>query len=159
MMAQVKAKKRGDLPNVQEDAEVRAYRMKDRTLFIPSAAFYGALINSSAAYKIGKKGASSLVAGTVRVWPDEISLGTKQYEIDLRPVVVQRSRIVRARPCLKEWSASFQIIYDSTYGITPELLNKMFTEAGKRIGILDFRPQHRGQFGRFVVTSWKENKK
>jgi len=152
----IKGKKRGDIPGIEEDAESRAYRMKDDTLFIPSAAFYGTLINSSAAYRIGKKSATSLIAGTVRVWPDEISLGTKKYEIDLRPVVVQRSRIVRARPWLKEWTAQFQIIYDSTYGISAELLKKIFTEAGKRIGILDFRPQHRGQFGRFVIGSWKE---
>lgn len=157
MLLQAKTKKRGDIPGIEEDAESRTYRMEDETLFIPSAAFYGALINSSTVYRVGKKSATSLVAGTVRVWPDEISLGTKKYEIDLRPVVVQRSRIVRARPWLKKWSARFQIIYDKTYGINADLLKKMFTEAGKRIGILDFRPQHRGQFGRFIVTGWKES--
>jgi hypothetical protein len=156
MLLQVRAKKRAEIPGPEEDAESRAYRMKDETLCIPSAAFYGTLVNSSAAYRIQKKSAAGLIAGTVRIWPDEISLGTKKYEIDLRPVVVQRNRIVRARPLLKEWAAEFKIVYDSTYGITADLLKKIFTEAGKRIGILDFRPQHRGQFGRFVISQWKE---
>ena len=156
MLLQAKTKKRGDLPGIEEDAESRAYRREDGTLYIPSAAFYGALVNSSTVYRVMRKSATSLVAGTVRIWPDEISLGTEKYEIDLRPVVVQRNRIVRARPWLKKWSAKFLIIYDSTYGITADLLKKIFTEAGKRIGILDFRPQHRGQFGRFTIKSWKE---
>ncbi len=151
-----KTKKRGEIPSPEEDAEIRAYRMRDKTLFIPNTAFKGTLINASAAYKIGRSSAKQLVAGTVRIFPAEISLGTKKYEIDMRPVVVQRSRIVRARPKLTEWSASLFVIWDSSFGIKRDDLKKMLTDAGKRVGILDFRPQHCGEFGRFTVESFSK---
>jgi hypothetical protein len=156
MLTQVKGRKHKEIPSPEDDAEVRAYRMTDKTLYIPSQAVSGCLINSAGAYKIGRKGAAQFVAGTVRVWPDQISLGTKDYKIDMRPVVVQRNRIIRARPLIEKWKASFFLIYDPTYGIEAEVLKKMLTEAGRRVGILDFRPQHRGQFGRFLITGWKE---
>lgn len=154
LLTQARSRKKSEIPEIEEDAESRAYRMRNKTLYIPENAIRGALTNSSAVYRIQRKSAAQLISGTVRIWPEEISLGTKNYQIDLRPVVVQRSRIVRARPWLPKWEASFYIIYDSTYGIEQKLLRRIFTEAGKRIGILDFRPQHRGQFGRFVVKTW-----
>ena len=154
--ARSKSKKSTEKPTPEESAESSAYKMKDGTLCLHSEHLKGSLINSSGAYKIGKKGAAQFVAGTVRVWPREISLGTKQYEIDIRPVVIQRNRILKARALLPEWKARFYLIYDPTYGITGPVLKAMLTEAGRRVGVLDFRPQHRGEFGRYNITYWKE---
>jgi hypothetical protein len=128
-------------------------------LFIPNTWFKGTLLNSAAAYKIGRKSAVPYVAGTVKVWPTEIDLGRSEYEIDMRPVVVQRSRIVRARPLLPEWSATFTLIYNPEYNITPDWLKQVLKEAGERVGIGDFRPQHRGDFGRFLITGWQPHRK
>jgi hypothetical protein len=159
MMLEKKTKKRGEIPSREEDAEIRTYRMKTGELYIPNTWFKGTLLNSAAAYKIGKKSAVPYVAGTVKVWPPMIPLGTDEFEIDTRPVVVQRSRIVRARPHLAEWSATFTLIYNPTYNINPEWLRQVLKEAGERVGIGDFRPQHRGDFGRFVITGWQPHKK
>lgn len=152
-----KTKKVKEIPSPEEEAEASAYRLPNNGgLYIPSEAFYGSLVRSAAAYRIGRQSATALVAGTVKVRPMQIPLGTNEYEIDLRPAVVQRQRIIRARPLLKSWAVKFGIIFDPTFGITSEKLHQMLVEAGRRIGVLDFRPQHRGPFGTFLVDEWEE---
>jgi hypothetical protein len=37
-----------------------------------------------------------------------------------------------------------------------EMLKAILAEAGRRIGIGDFRPQKTGPFGKFIVLEWNE---
>lgn len=36
-----------------------------------------------------------------------------------------------------------------------EQVRRVVDDTGSRVGVLDFRPQRRGPFGRFQVVSWK----
>ena len=65
---------------------------------------------------------------------------------------------MRHRAMFNDWELSFSLTLD-TEVITPKMLRQIVDIAGKRIGLGDFRPQTKGQFGRFVVTDWKELKK
>ena len=38
-------------------------------------------------------------------------------------------------------------------------LKAIVDDAGDRVGLLDFRPERKGPFGRFMVTAWKTDKK
>jgi hypothetical protein len=91
----------------------------------------------------------------------EIGLGIKKYEIDLRPVVVQKARIIRARPRIDKWKAKFDLIYNEEVftGEGLDLLERIVTEAGIRCGLLDNRPERGGENGTFIVTSWKRGGK
>ena len=142
------------------EAEKLAYRMKDGYLYIPSTAIKGTLLNASSYKKAGKYALKPIIASAVRIEPEQISLGTKKYELDIRTVVIQRSRVPKARPVLKDWKAKFTLIYDEDMIPSGDVeLRPILEEAGKRVGILDYRPQKSGDFGVFTVTKWlPENK-
>jgi hypothetical protein len=143
----------------EERAEIAAYRDPDtEELYIPGVAFQRCLI-SAAVYSKGK-GRASLqkpVAACVLILPERASLGVKQYSIDSRPVVISatKGRIVRHRPRLDKWSTTSTIEYDDEL-LTEQQLRQVVNDAGSRVGLLDFRPEKKGPFGRFMVTRWEE---
>ena len=76
--------------------------------------------------------------------------------MDIRTVVIQRARVVKARPMIKEWKAKFQLKYNENLIGKSSIVKDLLIEAGQRIGLLDFRPQKMGSFGMFEVTKWEE---
>lgn len=142
----------------EQQAELGAYRDPDtRMLYIPGAAFQRALVGA-ASYSKGK-GRSTLqkpVAACVLVAPERASLGVSDYTIDSRPVVMPatRGRIMRHRPRLDKWAVGFEVEYDPRL-LTAEQLRRVVDDAGSRVGLMDFRPERRGPFGRFMVTAWE----
>lgn len=84
------------------------------------------------------------------VEPEEIPLGKKTYdEIDRRPAVIQRQRIVKSRPRFNSWEIEFTINFDEER-VKKEVLKEILIEAGKSKGIGDYRPK----FGRFEVVNF-----
>ena len=144
-----------------EQAELAAYRDPEtRDLYIPGIAVQRGLV-AAAIFSKGK-GRSSLqrvVAAGVFVFPERISLGQKKYEIDRRPVVIPatKGRVIRVRPRLDEWQASFSIEYDAEL-VTEKQLRQIVDDFCSKIGLLDFRPACKGSFGRSMVTSWQNSK-
>ena len=149
-----RAKRTSQIPSREDEAEAAAYRMENGELYIPSEALYGAIVNAGKAMRFGRTAASQILA-TIRIFPQKIPLGTSEYEIDERSAVVMGSRILRARPLLRKWSIEFYIVIDSNL-IAPDSLEVALRDAGRRVGILDFRPQHRGQFGTFILDEFGE---
>jgi len=143
-------------------AEAVAYRTKKGILYCPSTAIKGCLINASSFKKIGKYSAKPIIAGGLRIVPEEIEVldakgkPQKDYEIDLRTVVLMRKdRIIKARPKILEWKLAFEIKFNDQMIADAEIIKVILTEAGERIGILDFAPRHNGDFGCFKITKWK----
>ena len=128
-------------------------------LYIPGYAVYSMIINAAGAYKFPRRRSSlsTYLAGTIRVEPETISLGTDKYEIDERPVVIQRARVLKWRPKITDWAVNFQIIYNKSAlpdVIIPQLKTIM-EDGGTRLGLLDYRPQHKGWFGTFEVVKFE----
>ena len=148
----------------EEEAEKSAYWSSKgkKELIIPSGVLYATILGASSFHKIGKRSAKAILAGSLRIQgidgSEEIGLGTKEYVIDTRPVVIQRNRVLKSRAKLPNWSASFQIIYNEDLITDPEIIKTVLTEAGLRIGIMDFRPSRSGYFGTFEVTKFKAEK-
>ena len=138
-----------------EDAEYAAYKTEDGDLYLPMEAVFSMMIYAAGAHKIGRRSMKSYLAGGVRVEPEQILLEPNEYEVDLRAVVIQRARVVRARPKIRNWKAAFTLIYDDDI-LTPEPLREILDDAGKRVGLLDFRPQRNGWFGTFNVTKFNQ---
>ncbi|MHB1708700.1 MAG: hypothetical protein ACYCT2_04410 [Thermoplasmataceae archaeon] len=149
-----RAKRVSQTPTREVEAEAAAYRMESGELYIPSEALYGSIVNAGKAMRFGKMAASQILA-TIRIFPQKIPLGTSEYEIDERSAVVMGSRILRARPLIRKWSVEFFVVLDSNL-LAPDSLEVALRDAGRRVGILDFRPQHRGQFGTFVLDEFEE---
>lgn len=147
-----------EIKSREEQAEISAYRDPDtRELYIPGVAFQRCLV-AAAVYSKGK-GRASLqkpVAACVIVTPERASLGVEEYAIDSRPVVISatKGRVIRHRSRLNEWRTTFIIEYDDEL-ITEERLRRVVDDAGSRVGLLDFRPERKGPFGRFMVALWK----
>jgi hypothetical protein len=139
------------------EAETRAYRMKDGNLYIPAEALKGCLVNAASYKKFGKYSAKPIIAGCVQILPQQISLKTKDYDIDERTVVIRgRGRVIRARPMVDKWKLTFELEYDAGFIQSSNLIREILEEGGQRIGIMDFRPAKLGSFGMFRVTKWDE---
>ena len=127
-----------------------------KQLYIPQECVQSMIINTSKQYRIRRVSLSSLLAGTMHVEPEKIPLGTDQYEVDERAVVIQSMRVLKGRAKLSKWSAKFQLVYNARW--LPEgieaTLKEILEDAGVRMGLLDYRPQHKGWFGTFAVVSF-----
>jgi hypothetical protein len=141
----------------EEEAEESAYwtTKGKKELMIPSEVLYAAMLNGAAWHKVQKRSAKSILAGSVRVEPMEISLGTNKFEIDTRAVVIQRQRVLKSRARIPEWKATFDLIYNEQLIADPQILKIVLEEAGQRVGIMSFRPQKAGPFGTFKITKFK----
>jgi len=146
------------------DAEKVAYRTEKGDLFVPGRCIKACFINGASWRKFGNKSAKPIVAGCTRIEPYEVLLTNhkgkvlKKYEIDIRPVVVQKARIMRSRPRIDEWKLKFNIVYNDEIIGDAEVLKEIMEEAGQRIGLLDNRPQRYGENGTFKLTGWKPKK-
>lgn len=94
-------------------------------------------------------------AGAIQVEPDLIPHENQQYEIDERPVIVNRGRIIRQRPYFPKWALSFILSYDDEE-ISKTTIKDILEYASDRNGIGDYRPEKGGPFGKFIVTEFKE---
>lgn len=142
--------------DLKENAKKLAYTTSKGELYIPSQAIKACIIGAASYKKIGKYAAKAIIAGGVFIPTDEVGLGTKKYELDIRTVVIQRARVVKARPMIKNWKVSFELMYNENLIGNSEIIKDLLIEAGQRIGLLDFRPQKMGSFGMFDVTGWEE---
>jgi hypothetical protein len=79
------------------------------------------------------------------------SLGLKAWDyLDTRRAVVQRNGINRTRPAFKTgWRADFQFMVNLPEYVSPSDFAEVLTNAGRLIGIGDFRPT----YGRFRLAS------
>lgn len=144
-------------PTPQEDAEAGAYRMDGpgSELYLPAEGVYQALVKAGTSHKMaGARGKTfkDTMKGFVDVQPAYIPLGVSEYEIDSRPVRIQSARIVRHRPILQEWEASFRLEVLDEKMVPAESLQMILATAGQTIGLLDYRPR----FGRFIITKFEE---
>lgn len=131
----------------------------------PACHFEGAMVKAAVGFKVtGKRGKTYKDLFSANVFidpieiphnipvPDELDCDAdKPLYIDMRPVIVQRARVVRLRPTFKPgWELSFTInVIDDELPF--EILSDVLTLAGKTVGIGDYRPK----FGRFMVTKFE----
>ena len=80
------------------------------------------------------------------------SLGVKDWDYEHRcRVMIQRNGVTRSRPALKTgWKAEIQLMCNLPEYVSPALLHELLTNAGRLVGVADFRPS----YGRFQVTSF-----
>lgn len=128
--------------------------------FIPSDHLRMSMIEAGKMVK-GKVGGatksmSNVVAGMFMVSPDGIEI-PKWQAIDKRSAVNRniKGRVIVIRPKWNIWGAEFMLSVDED-SITNETIEKIITNAGKYIGIGSYRPQNKGQFGRFKLVEFTQ---
>ena len=142
----------------EEQAEHAAYRVPGtRELYLPAIALQRALIGG-AAYSKGKGRATlaKVTAACLLIEGEYLGLSTTEYAIDSRPVVIPatKGRVLRHRPRIDKWSVTFTLSYDDSL-LSAKQVRQIVDDTGKNVGVLEFRPEKKGPFGRFIVDKWE----
>jgi hypothetical protein len=156
--AKSKAAKGSDIKKT-DDIESYVYRCDDKTIGIPGEYLRGSILNA-AKFKQDprspRKSAQDLYKAGIVSLTETASLGTKTWDkLHQCRVVIQRNAITRTRPCfLKGWEATFILMILLPEYISLEDLTQIINEAGRLVGVGDFRPT----YGRFSVINIKKLK-
>ena len=143
----------------REQAEPKRYADKNGVLYIPGPNIFATLVAAGVFHKVGKSKLTTMKTSLIPagVMVDELvcSLGTDQWEVDSRSVVIPSTggRIMCHRPRVDEWECPFTLDIDESM-FSPALVRAIVDDAGKKIGLGDYRPSRKGPFGRFVVKTW-----
>jgi len=149
------------IPSPEQEAADGCYWTEDgKSLAFPATNIHSSLIIASSSYRIGKRSIMPFIAGAIEIEPLLIPFNTKLYQIDTRRVVIQRQGILRSRPLIFPWHLQFTYIVEEIdfpvqgEGLV-EVLKNITEEAGRRVGLGDFRPENRGWFGNYRIKGWK----
>ena len=152
--ADSKGQRKAGRREYRDEVEQSLYRDEKGTVYVPSTAVEGCIVKAATDFQIsgrGKKTYKDLARSALVVQPDAIPIDPQKWEVDARPVVVQRARVTRYRPVWKDWRLKFKIeVLDDQF--PEEIIKQILDTAGTYKGIGDFRPK----FGRFIVTSFKQ---
>lgn len=158
---------RGDKGTPREQAEQKRYCDKEGRLFIPGPNIFTTLVQAGVFHKAGKSKLTTMktslvpagITVTDLVCPlvDDKGKAITNFEVDSRSVVIPSTggRIMCHRPRIDKWNCKVNIDVDTTM-FSPKLVRALFDDAGKKIGIGDYRPARKGPFGKFVVIRWVE---
>lgn len=153
-------RKRTGVPDWKLEADKAKYTDEKGQLYQPSEHLERAMAIAASQFKVqGKRGAtySKLVGSTIEVHPFTIPHKHQQFEVDARPVVVQRARIIRYRPRLDTWGLDFELrLLDDQLPL--DVIKQVLDHAGIYVGIGDYRPDKKGKYGKFMVTKFEELK-
>lgn len=139
-----------------DNLESYVYRADNGHIGIPGEYLRGSIINAARFRqdpRSPRKSAMDLYRAGVISLTDLADTGTADPDyIDRRRVTVQRAGITRERPALRAgWTATFDLLVQVPEYIPPATLLEVIGQAGRLIGIADFRPS----YGRFQVTGYE----
>lgn len=145
----------------ESDIEDKLY-LNDGKTQLPAVYLKNCLSESAKQFKIvgkGKSTYSKLVASTVDVEPFYIELDADKYEVFRISAVnpMTGGRMMTERPRYDKWSATFEIILNDD-AVPVSVINEILEHGGKYVGVGDWRPEKKGMFGKFMITSFKEVK-
>lgn len=152
--AKAKAAK-GSAAKKSDDIESYLYRNDDGEICLPGEYLRQAIIHA-AKFKQDprspRKSAMDLFKAAVITLTPLASLGVTEPDfLDRRRVMVQRNGITRTRPAMKDgWAAEIDLMVNLPEYVPPVLLRQVLDDAGRLIGVGNFRPT----YGRFTVSNW-----
>jgi hypothetical protein len=154
-----KAKK---IPLPKDEADAKVYKArngKKDQLYLPAAAFRGALIGGCKGKKMGKVGAAGQVMAGVFTVDKKCFLcrpKTKKPIADYDQIhtcraVVVKAGVLRSRPEILQWACDFTVTVDDDFIDVKQVL-ELLNLGGKIAGVGDFRIEKKGEHGRFAAT-------
>jgi hypothetical protein len=146
--------RRGEHLDPKVEAEMGLYKSPEGKIGIPAYVVKACIREAGRNYRIsGRKSTfAAMIRAGLEIQPDFIPLEGDDWKVDIRPVVVQRQRILRARPRFDKWSLKFRIVNHDPTIIHADTLRRILDDAGRYYGIGDFRPE----FGLFEVQEFKK---
>lgn len=155
---------RGSNGTPREQAEPRLYRGRGGLAVIPGPNVFRALVDAGTFVKSGRRALttarSSLVPAGIAILEIDCALldhdgNRAAWEVDSRRVVVPSTggAMMCHRPRFDAWRLSFTLDVDESM-FDERTVRTLVDDAGKKIGLGDFRPARKGPFGRFRVIHW-----
>lgn len=146
---------KGSKAKKTDNVESYMYRDDDGVICIPGDYLRGAIVKAAKFLqdpRSPRKSAEDLYKAGIVVLTYLAPLGVKEPDyLDQRRVTVQRAGITRTRPTMNVgWKAVFDVMVNLPHYIPPHVLQQVVNDAGKLIGLGDYRPT----YGRFTVTGW-----
>lgn len=148
---------KGSAAKKTTDPETQVYRDDKKFLCIPGEYFRQSIIHA-AKFKQDprspRKSAADLYKAGIVVLSDLCSLGLKKWDhLDRRRVTIGgKSAVPRERPCIKKgWEVELQVMVNLPEYIDRDTLHGVIADAGRLIGVGDFRPT----FGRYAPVGFK----
>ena len=147
---------KGSKAKKEDNVESYVYRDEKRHICLPGEYFRQAIIHAAKYMqdpRSPRKSAMDLFKAGLVVLTDYASLGTSEWDfLDQRRVAVQRNGLTRVRPAMhKGWRATVELRVLLPEYITREILNAAIQNAGRLVGVGDFRPT----YGRFQIVEFK----
>lgn len=157
---------KGSAGRKTDNVESYVYRCSDGTIGIPGTYLKGAVAGPAGAAKFRqdprspRKSALDLYKAGVQVITDVAPIfaagkgepATTWDFLDRQRVTVQRSGVTRTRPAfLAGWRATFMVAVLLPEYITPADLRDVLVNAGRLVGLGDFRPT----YGRFGISEFQ----
>lgn len=155
---------KGSKAKKTDNVESYVYRDEDGIICMPGEYLRGAIIGASKFRqdpRSPRKSAMDLFKAAVvplsQLSP--VMVGGRpaehwQYEHACR-VQVQRNGVTRVRPAFKVgWECEIELLVNLPQYVSPELLNEVIVDAGRLIGLADFRPT----YGRFQVVKFQTDR-
>jgi len=135
----------------------KLYVNSDGEIYEPASHIERAMIEGAKKLKMkgsGKATYSKLFGSMVSVSPQDILHVNPVYEKFTALVVIPstKGRVVRHRPMFKDWCLRFEV--DAEDEIPASVVKEALEIAGRYSGIGDWRPEKKGKFGKFQVTSF-----
>jgi hypothetical protein len=148
--------KRGDKGKKEDNLESYVYRGVKNDIVLPGLNFKACLCESAKSFKdprSPRKSMKDLVRAGIKCREDA-SFGRDSWDyIDKRGAVVQMNRITRQRPALNAgWELEIPIEVLLPEYIVEEELQRLIHNAGRCVGLCDFRPD----FGLFRIVSFEK---
>jgi hypothetical protein len=147
---------KGSKAKKSDDLESYVYRDDAGELAVPGEYLRQAVIHAAKFRqdpRSPRKSAMDLFkAGVVCLTP-LASLGAREWDYeDRRRVMIQRNGVTRVRPAMRTgWSVEIQLMVNLPEYIPPEALQDVLVNAGRLIGLADFRPT----YGRFAIQQFE----
>lgn len=151
-VAEKAAAAKGSKAKKSDDLESYVARDADGFICLPGEYLRGAIIGAAKFRqdpRSPRKSAQDLFKAAVVSMTPLASLGAKgwDYEHQCR-VTVQRAGVTRVRPAFRAgWTATVELMVTLPQYVTPDLLHEVLVDAGRLVGVGDFRPT----YGRFQV--------
>lgn len=144
----------------EEEAEAAVYRNERHEIVVPSAGFRSAMFRAATGRKIGKMAANTVISAAV--FPVEtycILLGIrsekpiKDYKIHSCRAIVNKQGVIRSRPMIEGWMTDLVLELDTEFmgKDCQKTVEQLLNIAGKVAGIMDWRPEKKGVYGRFTA--------
>lgn len=145
----------------EKEALQKIYRTADGKIYQPSEHIWRAIIEAGKKIRMkgsGKATYSKVFGSMISVSPDVLIHEYQDFEIFKKLVVIPstKGRVMRYRPMLKDWKLCFFV--EAEDEIQSSVIKEALEIGGKYSGIGDWRPEKKGVFGKFQVTSFHEVK-